>query len=109
MLDALRKIPFVSKELTGVLDEVQAQSKQYPAPRVPILNLCKGYNNHDYRTNNHRDVEVRAYYLWQSAGRPLGMRTPEESWQDHFWKAAERLIFNEEAWNTALKCASSPC
>ena len=58
---------------------------------------------------HRRGVEVRAYYLWQSAGRPLGMRTPDESWQDHFWKAAERLVFNEEAWNAALRCASVPC
>ncbi len=57
----------------------------------------------------HRDVQLRAYYLWESAGRPLGMRSAEESWQDHFWKRAERAVSNAENWGAALVCASSPC
>ena len=63
----------------------------------------------DRRARHHQDVERRAYHLWEQAGRPEGMRTAHESWQDHFWKAAERHATEAELWNAVVNCASSPC
>jgi hypothetical protein len=63
----------------------------------------------DLRARYHRDVQRRAYYLWEHAGRPEGMRTADESWQDHFWKTAERTVAEAETWNAVVNRASSPC
>jgi hypothetical protein len=61
------------------------------------------------KARHHEDVQLRAYYLWERAGRPQGMRTAEESWQDHFWNMAEREVVVSEGWDVALRCTSSPC
>jgi hypothetical protein len=63
----------------------------------------------DRKAQHYQEVQLRAYHLWESAGRPEGMMTAVESWQDHFWKSAERLVMSEELWDAALNCASTPC
>ena len=63
----------------------------------------------DLRARHHRDVQRRAYDLWEQAGRPEGMRTADESWQDHFWRTAEREVTEPETWTAVIGCASSLC
>jgi hypothetical protein len=63
----------------------------------------------DPRARHYRDVQRRAYDLWEQAGRPEGMRTADESWQDHFWKTAERDVTGAETWSAVVDCASSLC
>jgi len=63
----------------------------------------------DLRARYHREIQRRAYYLWEQAGHPEGMRTADESWQDHFWKTAERDVTAAEMWTAVVNCASSPC
>jgi hypothetical protein len=50
----------------------------------------------------HREVETIAYRLWEESGRPDGMRTPAESWQDHFWFEAEKELPGSQAVMGAL-------
>jgi hypothetical protein len=63
----------------------------------------------DLRARRHRDVERRAYYLWEQAGRPEGMRTADQSWQDHFWQTAEHDVTAAETWSAVIGCASALC
>jgi hypothetical protein len=53
-------------------------------------------------------IRVRAYLLWNQAGRPHGMRTPNESWQDHFWHKAKSQMINEEKLDETLIGESIP-
>jgi len=39
-------------------------------------------------------IRVRAYELWEEAGRPEGVDASGGSWADHFWFQAERQLFN---------------
>ena len=57
---------------------------------------------------HHRNIELRAYSLWEKAGRPEGMRTAHESWQDYFWNPTERDISNSEKSEGILAFASGP-
>jgi hypothetical protein len=34
-------------------------------------------------------LRVRAYELWEQAGRPEGLDPAGKSWSDHFWQQAE--------------------
>ncbi|MDP9174582.1 MAG: DUF2934 domain-containing protein [Planctomycetota bacterium] len=34
-------------------------------------------------------LRVRAYELWENAGRPDGLDPVGKSWADHFWQLAE--------------------
>jgi hypothetical protein len=57
----------------------------------------------------HREVQVLAYSLWEHAGRPAGLRTPGEPWQDFFWRRAEEEVRERAAWRAILHCVDSPC
>jgi hypothetical protein len=40
----------------------------------------------------HRSIELRAYRLWEAAGRPEGTRADGQAWAEHFWRYAEVLF-----------------
>jgi hypothetical protein len=65
-------------------------------------------NGHAIAEHDH-NIDIRAYSLWEKAGRPEGMRPAHESWQDFFWNTAEREISNSEKLEGILACASGPC
>ena len=64
------------------------------------------YGLHDQsparRSRAHHDVEIVAYELWEKAGRPEGMRSGAESWQDYFWHQAENQLSGEENFLAAV-------
>ena len=37
-------------------------------------------------------LRLRAYELWEKAGRPQGLDPVGKSWADHFWQLAEAEV-----------------
>jgi hypothetical protein len=64
---------------------------------------------HERHARRRQDIRVRAFQLWDSAGRPAGMRTEDETWQDFFWRKAEGEVLDREALKAMIDCATSLC
>ena len=76
---------------------------------MPHPNYENHSTAHERYARRRQDIQVRAYQLWDSAGRPAGMRIEDETWQDYFWRKAEKEVLSEEALNVMLACATLHC